>query len=202
MRKLLFIFLLTILVFACGSPETPVAVPVESATLAPTTPLEPGVAPADTSVPANFSLTSDAFGEGQLIPEKFTCKGEDVNPRLDWANLPAGTQSLALVVDDPDAPGGTWTHWVLYNIPPETTTLEAVTAGNGTAGIGLGGVNSWGRTNYGGPCPPSGTHRYFFKLYALDNLLQFSSAPKPGELLSAMEGHILAEADLMGTFSK
>ena len=146
-----------------------------------------------------MQLTSSAFTQGQPIPVKFSCKGDDVSPALAWDEPPAGTKSLALIMDDPDAPMGTWVHWVLFNLPAETRSLaenfQPVTPI-------IVGKNSWGKNTYGGPCPPSGTHRYFFKLYALDTMLSLSSNADKKSLLAAMEGHILAQAELMGTFSK
>lgn len=148
---------------------------------------------------ASMNLTSPAFTQGQPIPAKFSCKGADVSPALNWDEPPAGTRSFALIMDDPDAPMGTWDHCVLFNIPPETRSLpeDFQPAAPTTAGR-----NSWGRNDYGGPCPPSGTHRYFFKLYALNTTLNLSAGADKQAVLSAMKGHILAQAELMGTFSK
>ena len=143
-------------------------------------------------------LTSDAFANGQSIPAKYTCKGKNISPALSWTEPPAGTQSFALIMDDPDAPRGTWVHWILFNIPVVTSTLpENLHPG----GIGVG-KNSWGDMHYGGPCPPGGTHRYFFKLYALDSNLSLSPGSTKDQLLNAMDGHILAQGELVGTFSK
>ncbi len=147
----------------------------------------------------SFALTSPAFTQGQPIPAKFSCKGADVSPALNWGEPPAGTQSFALIMDDPDAPMGTWDHWVLFNIPPETRSLPEDFQPQAPIAVGR---NSWGRSDYGGPCPPSGTHRYFFKLYALDTTLSLSSNADKQAVLAAMQGHILAQAELMGTFSK
>ena len=157
-------------------------------------------------VDQSFTFTSDAFAHGQSIPAKYTCIGRNISPALAWGEPPAGTQSFALIMDDPDAPGGTWVHWVLYNIPATVRNLTEdlpVTGKNGpSAGESYTGKNSWGDIGYGGPCPPSGTHRYFFKLYALDEMTGLLPGAGRGELLKAMEGHILAQAELMGTFSK
>ncbi len=150
-----------------------------------------------------MNLTSSAFTQGQPIPAKFSCKGADVSPALAWTEPPAGTKSLALIVDDPDAPMGTWVHWVLYNIPitahewPENTPKDADLVNGAQQG-----VTSARSHGYHGPCPPSGTHRYFFKLYALDTKLDLKDSATKADLLAAMEGHILAQAELMGTFSK
>ncbi len=150
-----------------------------------------------------MNLTSPAFTQGQPIPVKFSCKGADVSPTLAWDEPPAGTKSLALVMDDPDAPMGTWVHWVLFNIPttahewPENTPTDA-NLPNGA----VQGLTSARSVGYHGPCPPSGTHRYFFKLYALDIKLDLTSKADKQALLNAMQGHILAQGELMGTFSK
>ena len=145
-----------------------------------------------------LSLTSDAFANGQSIPAKYTCKGKNISPALAWTDPPAGTQSLALIMDDPDAPGGTWVHWVVFNIPGGTHTLpEDLRA----RGISVG-KNSWGDMRYGGPCPPGGTHRYFFKLYALDSPLNLSPGATKDQVLKAMDGHTLAQGELVGTFSR
>ena len=144
-----------------------------------------------------MSLTSPAFNDGEAIPVEYSCDGDDVSPDLDWFGIPDGTQSLALIMDDPDAPVGTWVHWVLYNIPGDIPGLQ-----KGITGVGLDGTNSWSRTGYGGPCPPGGTHRYFFKLYALDTDLDLEAGASKEALLAAMEGHVLGQAELMGTYSR
>ncbi len=150
-------------------------------------------------------LTSLAFAHMAAIPPQYTCQGADISPPLRWSGVPAGTKSLALIVDDPDAPDPahpkmTWVHWVLYNLPPTATELpEAVkTLPPGT----LEGLNDWQRTGYGGPCPPIGRHRYFHKLYALDTVLPDLKHPTKAQLEKAMAGHILAEAQLIGTYQK
>lgn len=147
--------------------------------------------------PMTMALTSPSFNEGEPIPEKFTCDGEDISPELDWFGTPEGTVSLALIMDDPDAPLGTWVHWVVYNLPMDLSGLR-----EGMTGVGLDGTNSWNRTGYGGPCPPSGSHRYYFKLYALDTNLDLGPGVKKEALLDAMEGHLLGQAELMGTYSR
>lgn len=150
-----------------------------------------------------FKLTSDAFAGGQSIPAKYSCIGKNISPGLAWTEPPAGTESFALIVEDPDAPGGTWTHWVLYNIPVDTRSLQEDLPAGGTDSTILSGRNSWGDSKYGGPCPPSGTHRYYFKLYALN--LEFpilTPGATKAQLLEAMDGHTLAQTELMGTFSK
>ncbi|MDH7485501.1 MAG: YbhB/YbcL family Raf kinase inhibitor-like protein [Anaerolineae bacterium] len=150
-----------------------------------------------------FELTSTAFVQGKPIPRKYTCDGQDISPPLSWGDPPAGTRSLALIADDPDAPAGTWVHWVLYNLPATSRGLpEAVSSDAELADGSRHGRNSWRRLGYGGPCPPRGTHRYFFKLYALDTVLDLKAGADKGQLLKAMEGHILAQAELMGTYSR
>ena len=151
----------------------------------------------------SFSLTSPAFEEGQAIPAKYTCDGEDISPALAWNEPPSGTRSFALIMDDPDAPAGTWVHWVAYNIPADVRGLpEAVPIAESLSDGGLHGKNTSRDLGYGGPCPPSGTHRYYFKLYALDIMLDNEAGLDKNELLSLMEGHILAQCQLMGTYSR
>lgn len=152
---------------------------------------------------AALELTSAAFAQGGAIPEQYSCKGVNVSPPLAWGEPPAGTQSFALIMDDPDAPGGTWVHWVLFNIPASARSLpEAIPADTTLPDGSLSGVSSFGGTGYGGPCPPGGTHRYFFRLYALDEMLAIEAGAGRGELEKAMAGHILAQGELMGTFSQ
>ncbi|HXB56551.1 MAG TPA: YbhB/YbcL family Raf kinase inhibitor-like protein [Vicinamibacteria bacterium] len=154
-----------------------------------------------------LSLTSPSFAPGGSIPSRFTCEGKDASPRLVWSGVPPDARSLALVVDDPDAPDPrapkmTWVHWILYNLPPGATGLpEGVRPGDLPGGT-REGVNDWGRTGYGGPCPPVGRHRYFHKLYALDLVLPDLVRPTKPKLEKAMEGHILARVELMGTYEK
>jgi len=155
-----------------------------------------------------LKLTSPAFAHGGEIPAVHTCDGKDRSPALTWSNIPERTRSLALIVDDPDAPDPAapkmrWVHWILYNLPvaaavglPEAVTVTRLPAG------ALEGVNDWKRTGYGGPCPPIGRHRYFFKLYALDTVLPDLHRPTKAKLEAAMKGHILAQATLMGTYQR
>jgi Raf kinase inhibitor-like YbhB/YbcL family protein len=157
----------------------------------------------ETTMP--LTLTSPAFEPNGPIPPIYTCDGNDISPPLSWSGLPPGTKSLALIVDDPDAPDPaapqrTWVHWVLYNIPPEAKGLE-----QGARHLPPGtiqGINDWKRTGYGGPCPPIGRHRYFFKLYALDTMLTGLSNPTKQQLLDAMKGHVLEKTELIGTYHK
>jgi len=150
-------------------------------------------------------ISSPVFTDGGEIPASFTCEGRDLSPELLFEGVPEGTRSLALIVDDPDAPDPaapkmTWVHWVLFDLPPDTSKLpEGVTALPGGTREGL---NDWKRTGYGGPCPPIGRHRYFFKLYALDAKLPHLEQPTKAKLLQAMEGHILADAQIIGTYRK
>lgn len=155
----------------------------------------------------NLVLTSPAFRHEAEIPARFTCEGDDLSPELRWSGVPAGAASLALIVDDPDAPDPraprmTWVHWVLYNIPASTTGLaEGIAPRDLPAGT-LEGLNDWKRTGWGGPCPPKGRHRYFFKLYALDTVLPDLHRPDKAKLEVAMDGHILEKAELIGTYEK
>ena len=154
-----------------------------------------------------LALTSAAFENGKEIPAVHTCEGKDVSPVLTWSGAPSAARSLALIVDDPDAPDPAaprmvWVHWVLYNIPPSAKGLpQAVTPESLPAGTSQG-RNDWGRTGYGGPCPPTGRHRYFFKLYALDSLLSDLNRPTKAQLEAAMQGHIVEHATLMGTYQR
>jgi len=152
-----------------------------------------------TEAEMTLQLTSDAFTNGQSIPAKYSCIGKNISPALTWTEPPAGTQSLAFIMDDPDAPGRTWVHWVLFNIPANTRNLQEGFTAYSSIAVGN---NSSGKPSYQGPCPPSGTHRYFFKLYALDATLSLSPGATKDQLLKAMDDHILAQAELMGTFSK
>jgi Raf kinase inhibitor-like YbhB/YbcL family protein len=183
MKRILFSFMaFALLISSCSSTPTP-------------TP------EADMSL----DLKSDAFVSGQSIPAKYSCIGKNISPALTWGNPPDGTRSFALIVDDPDAPMGTWVHWVLFNIPADQRSLAEdlpVTGKNVDPNAVYFGRNSSGNTRYDGPCPPSGTHRYYFKLYALDALVDLLPGATKDELLKAMKGHILAQGELMGTFSK
>ena len=153
----------------------------------------------------SLTLTSTAFSAGNSIPAAHTCDGKNFSPPLFWSNLPPATKSLALIVDDPDAPDPaapkrTWVHWVLYNIPPGASGLPEGAKALPTGA--LSGVSDFKRTGYGGPCPPVGRHRYFHKLYALDTVLQGLSRPTKSAVEKAMQGHILAQAELVGTYQR
>jgi Raf kinase inhibitor-like YbhB/YbcL family protein len=152
----------------------------------------------------SMHLASTAFAEGARIPEKYTCDGENVSPPLKWNGVPADARSLALIVDDPDAPAGTWVHWVVYDLAPSVSELpEGASHSEPLPGGARQGMNSFRRVGYGGPCPPPGkTHRYFFKLYALDATLELKSNASKKDVEHAMEKHILAHAELMGTYQR
>jgi hypothetical protein len=155
----------------------------------------------------SFTLKSPAFASGHEIPVDYTCEAGDVSPALNWSGVPSGTRSLALIVDDPDAPDPaapkmTWVHWVLYNMPADASHLPEATDRDDLPAGTLEGKNDWKRTGYGGPCPPIGRHRYFFKLYALDTVLPDLKNPTKSELEKTMEGHILAKAELVGLYQK
>lgn len=154
-----------------------------------------------------LTLTSPAFTHGGSIPARYTCEGDDISPPLAWSGVPPEAKSLALIVDDPDAPDPkapkrTYVHWVLYDIPPGTAELREGASNSGLPPGARQGKNDWQRTGYGGPCPPIGRHRYFHKLYALDALLGDLDNPTKADLERAMKGHIIAQAELVGTYEK
>ena len=166
-----------------------------------------GVAGAEGGGKLSFTITSDAFTHGGEIPVEHTCEGADVSPPLAWDNAPAGTRSLVLIVDDPDAPDPaapkmTWVHWVLVNLPADSSGLPEAVADKDLPDGVMVGINDWKKAAYGGPCPPIGRHRYYHKLYALDTELKGLQRPTKAEVVAAMEGHVLAEAVLMGTYIK
>jgi len=146
---------------------------------------------------SRMKITSSAFQEGGNIPSKFTCDGGDSSPPLRIAEIASGAKTLALVVDDPDAPSGLFTHWIVWNISPQTNTIA-----EGSAAQGVQGTNDFGKSGYGGPCPPSGTHRYYFKIFALDRELNLPSGTKRNQLDAAMKGHVVAQGQLMGRYAK
>jgi Raf kinase inhibitor-like YbhB/YbcL family protein len=191
--------------FALGACQTTgrAAAPAEPGPIAATSDGDPATKGADPVT--KMTITSNAFADGQEIPAKHTCQGDDASPALSWSGVPAAAKSLVLIIDDPDAPDPaapkmTWVHWVLYNLPPTATGLaEAIAALPAGA---KSGTNDWKRTGYGGPCPPVGRHRYFHKLYALDLVLPDLGAVAKPDLLRAMEGHVIAEATLVGTYQK
>ena len=142
-----------------------------------------------------MTITSPAFKANEMIPEKHTCDGADVSPGLIFHDIPDKATSFALIMDDPDAPGGTWVHWVLFNMGIASEVCEGEAPG-------IQGKNDFGRSDYGGPCPPSGTHRYYFRLYALDKKIDLSSGALKTDLLAAMKGHILMEAQIIGLYRR
>jgi Raf kinase inhibitor-like YbhB/YbcL family protein len=146
---------------------------------------------------ATMKITSSAFHEGANIPSKFTCDGSDTSPPLQIAGVPSGAKSLVLIVDDPDAPSGLFTHWLVWNIPPQTGSIA-----EGSAPQGVQGANDFGKSGYRGPCPPSGTHRYSFKIFALDRELELRSGAKRSQVDAAMKGHVIAQGELVGRYAK
>jgi len=171
MRNTFVFLILAILLYSCSSPGTEII------------------------RETMMKLTSPSFADKQMMPSDYTCDGAGKIPPLEIADVPLNAKSLALVVDDPDAPAGVWDHWVVWNIAPATKRIDSEPEG-------VPGKNSWGKTGYGGPCPPSGVHRYYFKIYALDAVLDLAAGSNKASLLQAMKGHILAEASLMGTYQK
>jgi Raf kinase inhibitor-like YbhB/YbcL family protein len=158
---------------------------------------------ANTLDKTEIKLTSTAFKEGGPIPRAYTCDGVNVSPPLEWSGVPKTAKTLAIVCDDPDAPGGTWVHWVLYNLPAENIGLvENLPATEKLASGGFQGTNDSRKIGYDGPCPPSGTHHYDFKIYALDSDLPLKAGATKAELLKAMEGHIVLQGQLMGTYKR
>ena len=156
-----------------------------------------------TVLDSKMVLTSTAFEEGEMIPKKYTCDGSNISPPIRWDSVPPQAKSLALIADDPDAPMGTWVHWVIFNIPPSLSGLpESIPPKDSLPNGSLQGKNDFRNSGYGGPCPPGGTHRYFFKLYALDITLQLKPGCTKADLLKAMQGHIVAEGQLMGRYSR
>ncbi len=171
--KRIFLFLMIILIIGCAEEEN---IPKEV---------------------NKMKISSPAFEDNGDIPDRYTCQGQDVNPELNIEGIPENAKSLVLIMDDPDAPAGTWDHWIVFNIP-----IIAKIEENSVPQGAVQGKNSWGKSNYGGPCPPSGQHRYLFKLYALDTTLELDTNSDKSNVEQAMQGHILAEAKLIGLYSK
>jgi Raf kinase inhibitor-like YbhB/YbcL family protein len=186
--------LLVLLLALClGAQQTP-----PQTNTAEATPEEPG---GGEEMPIKISST--AFGEGAMIPPQYTCDGKDVSPPFSWSGVPDNAKTLALIGDDPDAPRGTWVHWVLYNLPADVKELPENLPTTETLPSGaLQGKNDFGRIGYGGPCPPSGTHRYYFKLYALDADLDLAAGATKDQLLKAMVGKVVGEGQLMGRYRR
>ena len=176
---------------------TDTAIPPTEAPAAEETDAEDTDAKEEGETAMEMTITSPAFQEGEAIPVQFSCDGDNYSPELVWFGVTEGTASLAFIMDDPDAPVGTWVHWVLFNLPPDSTGVA-----EGATGVGVDGQNSWTVTGYGGPCPPGGTHHYFFKLYAIDTVLELEAGATAEALVAAMDGHILGQAELMGTYTR
>jgi Raf kinase inhibitor-like YbhB/YbcL family protein len=190
MKRNIFLFLIVIIFFCSCQNKSSEIVPKEQ-----TRKQERGK--------TEMKITSRAFKEGEMIPSKYTCDGDNVSPQLMWSGYFADTKSFALIADDPDAPAGVWVHWVIYNIPPSINELTENMPKDKTLDSGVKqGVNDSRKTGYDGPCPPNGIHRYYFKLYALDILLNKDAGMTKQELLKVMEGHIIAEAQLMGKYKR
>lgn len=150
-----------------------------------------------------MELKSPSFEEGGMIPKKHTCDGEDISPPLNWTSVADGTKTIALICDDPDAPGGTWVHWVIFNIPADTRDLaENLPPQKELPNGARQGINDFRKFGYGGPCPPGGTHRYYFKIYSLDTDLDLEAGATKAQLLQAMKGHVLGEGQLMGKYHR
>lgn len=186
-----------LLLAACGGPEateTPLNPTIDQGARTATPEEEPSM---------TFQITSPAFDEGDSIPTPYTCDGENKSPPLHWSQVPQNAGSLALVMDDPDAPSGTFVHWVFYNLPPDVDMIsEGAQPEDIEALGGENGTNSRGQTGHTGPCPPSGEHRYFFKLYALDTTVDLTAGATKSELEAALSGHVIEQAELMGVYSR
>jgi len=154
-----------------------------------------------------LTLSSDAFEDGDAIPARYTCSGDDISPPLSWSGVPDKTRSLVLIIDDPDAPDPkapkmTWVHWLVYNLPADATGLAEGAASTDLPAGAQQGLNDWRKAGYGGPCPPIGRHRYFHKLYALDAVVDNLHRPTKAQLEAAMQGHVIAQAEIVGTFQQ
>ena len=159
---------------------------------------QPSISKEELTKPSSMKISSPAFENNQFIPVKYTCDGEDINPPLQIENVPKEAKSLVLIVDDPDAPIGIWSHWVVFNIDPSVQFIEEDSSPEGA----VEGLNDFKKHSYGGPCPPSGTHHYYFRLYALDTTLDLSSEATREDVLEAIKGHILASAELIGLYQR
>jgi Raf kinase inhibitor-like YbhB/YbcL family protein len=187
----LIVALLAILAVSCGSEASPTT--TGSSASAPVTTTEPAITTSTEGAP--MVLTSPAFDHESAIPMRYTCDGDNVSPELRITAIPEDASVLVLIMDDPDAPAGTWDHWIAYDFSPTSSISEDV------GDLGTAGLNSWKETGYGGPCPPSGTHRYFFRVLALDSPLGLAEGAAKDDVLAASDGHVLAEAVLMGIFA-
>lgn len=202
-RASFYFLIIAVLALSCQpAPSATPSSPLPSPVATPTTPFV--LSPIPTPTVLGMVIYSPAFENGGIIPKRYTCEGENLSPPLSWTGIPPEAKSLVLICDDPDAPRGTFNHWLLYNIPPSVTTLpEGLPPLPSFPDGSLQGFNSFGKIGYGGPCPPPGpAHRYFFRLYALDKTLDLPPKARKDEVLKAMEGHILAVAETMGRFSR
>lgn len=206
-RTLSLLMAIGLVVASCGGSDEQTAVRTQDGASTTTDSPVEATAPTTTSAPITtvsptiregtvMQLVSSEFGEGDLIPTRFSCDGEDISPPLTISDIPDDAVALVLIMDDPDAPGGTWDHWVAFDIPPTPVIIQ------GVGSIGVGGVNSWGRTGYGGPCPPSGTHRYVFRVLALSSELGLAEGATKEEVLEAAAQVTMAEATLMGRYAR
>ncbi len=186
--KLYLIGLVLILLSGCRSPND-------------SQPINPQQ-PASNAKP-QIKVTSNAFTDGAMIPAKYSCDGENASPHLKWENMPANAKTIAIIADDPDAPGGTWVHWLIFNLPANVKELPDGVAPEGNASaVARQGTNDFKKIGYGGPCPPSGVHRYFFKVYGLDTELSLNAGATKEDLMKAMEGHVVAEGQIVGKYEK
>jgi Raf kinase inhibitor-like YbhB/YbcL family protein len=185
-KKLILLIILTVSFTACAAPGDSSGLPAEE----------------EATMPTTLPLSSSAFSQGAPIPSKYTCDGSNISPQLDWANPPEGTKSFTLIVTDPDASSGDFVHWLIYNIPSTALSLpEGVPTDSTLEDGSMNGKNSFGKVGYGGPCPPA-KHRYYFTLYALDTTLNARAGANKKDILKLMEGHVLAEGQLMGTYAR
>ncbi len=208
----LWLCAIAIIISACASEER--TTEIESTSIPPTQkvpsptktdePSMPSLEPTSTPTQEAFVMNIEGFARGDVIPSNFACTGENLSPAITWNEPPGDTESFALLFDDPDAPGGSWVHWLLFNIPSASRNLKAEMPDASQIEDGtLAGANSWGNTSYGGPCPPEGsTHEYLFILYALDTNLTLETGASKADLLSAIEGHIVAQSEYTGLFSR
>lgn len=194
-----------VLLCSCGGAQKNSSLPRQNSQAAnPQANIQTATPPPTAREQRTLKITSTAFQEGGTIPQQYTCSGANISPPLAWEGVPDGAKTLALILDDPDAPGKTWVHWVLYNLPATTTSLpENVPAQERVAGGGVQGKNDFRNLGYGSPCPPpGGAHRYYFKLYALDTELTLDPGATKEQLLKAMEGHVLVEGELIGKYTR
>jgi len=191
-KKLIIIILISFVLCGCKQEEKTIPEKKEEQTVRP-----------ERKDTINMEIKSSAFENEGMIPSEYTCDGKNISPQFKWENIPDHTKSLALICDDPDAPAGDWVHWVIFNIPPDVTELEEnIPPGKELKNGTVQGLNDFRKNGYGGPCPPSGTHRYYFKLFALDIMLAPDANAKKSDLLDAMQGHILAQAQIMGKYKR